>query len=87
MINKETVEDIDWEGNPIKRKKVTTEFWAYKAVQILSNLPENYEEYFCNRFKIAKEKFRAGLNKIQSSSNTKIKKYIGQTRECLRAML
>lgn len=86
-INKEIVDDTDLAGNAIKRKKYSQEFWAYRAVQILSNLPENYEKYFCTKFNAPQVKVRAGLNKIQSSSNTKIKKYIIQTQECLRALV
>jgi len=86
-VNSKTVKEVGEDGTVKKYKNISTEFWAYRAVQILSNLPENYEDYFLDRFNVDKEMFETGLNKIRTSKNPKLYEYLESTKNCLRSIL
>ena len=78
-ITKTTHKGIDEDGNVYKYSTQTSEFWAFKCVQILSNLPENYFEYFMENYRIAPEKLIASLNSIRGANNQKLHKFLDRT--------
>lgn len=72
-----TVKDENDED--IKINKVSSEFWAYRLVQLLSNLPEDYFNYFKNRYSVNDSFLKAAIEKIKSSNNQKLYKYLAST--------
>ena len=80
-VTKKTVKGVDAAGNPIKYTEKSSEFWPFRCVQILSNLPEDYAKYFHKHYKVVKEEFDAALNVIRSANNQKLYRYLSKTLE------
>lgn len=62
-----------------KVNKVTTEFWAYKLVQLVSSLPDDYFKSFKTKYSINDLVLEAAINKIRASNNQKLYKYLAVT--------
>lgn len=86
-VTSKNVKETDADGNVKKYKRISSEFWPYRVVQILSNLPENYEEYFIDRYNIDQTKLKVGLERIRTSPNPKLYKFLESTQECLRSII
>ena len=71
-VTKTVVKTVDDEGNSYKHTRQTSEFWPYKCVQILSNLPEDYATYFCTHTMLLQEELFAALGAIRKSKQSKI---------------
>ena len=54
-------------------------FWPFRCVQILSNLPEDYAEYFHQHYKVVEKEFEAALNTIRAANNQKLYRYLAKT--------
>jgi hypothetical protein len=81
-VNKETKKVVKWvdtEGNPRKSTQVYKEFWPFRCVQILSQLPETYASYFSTKYKFSPAEFDQALAAIRSASNQKLYKYLDRT--------
>ena len=81
-VNKETKKVVKWvdtEGNPRKSTQVYKEFWPFRCVQILSQLPETYASYFSAKYKFSPAEFDQALAAIRSASNQKLYKYLDRT--------
>lgn len=77
---KRTVKKQTPEGDTIRYVEYSSEFWAYKLVQIVSKLPNTYKSYFLERYNISEEKLTAILDIINRANNQKLYKYL---RNCL----
>lgn len=86
-VESKTVKETDDEGNLKKYKSISSSFWPYRVVQILSNLPANYADYFTNKFSVDKKKFEVSLQKIRTTSNPKLYDFLEGTQNYLRATL
>lgn len=86
-VTKTTVKNIDDEGNTVKYTKHVSEFWPYKCVQILSNLPEDYEDYFCKQYAVVEGELAAAVEAIKKANNQKLYRYLERTLENTRGML
>ena len=78
-INKQVVTETDTEGNEFKVTRHTTEFWPFRCVQFLSNLPEDYARYFCKTYKIIENELIPALDVIRKANNQKLYKYLERT--------
>lgn len=78
-VTKKVVKGVDAEGNPTKYTQRTSEFWPFRAVQILSNLPVDYAAYFQKNYKVVEKEFEVALNAIRSAPNQKLYKYLKKT--------
>ena len=76
---KKTVVVKDENNNENKVNKVTTEFWAYKLVQLVSSLPDDYFNSFKTKYSINDLVLEAAINKIRASNNQKLYKYLAVT--------
>lgn len=76
---KKTVVVKDENDNENKVNKVTTEFWAYKLVQLVSSLPDDYFKSFKTKYSINDLVLEAAINKIRASNNQKLYKYLAVT--------
>lgn len=68
-------------------KKVTftrSSFSARSVIGFLNNLPATYDKYFSKKYKVKKEILDASLDKISTSNNNKLYKYIGSMQNKLR---
>lgn len=66
----------DEEGNEIKYSTTTYEFWKFKCIKNLANLPEDYADYFLENYEVKPEAFLAVLEKIRAANNQKLYKYL-----------
>jgi hypothetical protein len=76
---KQTVKDLDIEGNPRKYTKVYKEFWPYRCVQILSTLPADYATYFNRKYMVNAEEFDAALSAVRKANNQKLYRFLDRT--------
>lgn len=78
-IAKKVVQEVDADGKEFKTTRQTTEFWPFRCVQILSNLPEDYAKYFCNNYKIIEKELDIALDVIRRANNQKLYKFLTKT--------
>ena len=78
-VTKKVVKTVDDEGNSYKHTQHTSEFWPFKCVQILSNLPDDYADYFCKHYKVVVQELEAALTAIRKANNQKLYKYLDKT--------
>lgn len=69
----------DEDGNSHKYIKYTSEFWRFKAVKILSNLPEDYSEYFVDNYEVKADMLAASLDFIGKLSSGKLYKQLDKS--------
>ena len=55
-----------------KYTEISSEFWSYRLVQIISKLPEEYKYDFMHKYKISEEKLDAVLKYVDKSTNQKL---------------
>ena len=77
--SKKVVKGVDAEGKPTKFTQHYSEFWPFRCVQILGNLPEDYSSYFHKHYQVVKEEFEAALNVIRNANNQKLYRYLAKT--------
>lgn len=71
-VSKETVKDVDAEGNARRYTKTYREFWPFKCVQILSQLPEGYAKYFGENYNFNPVEFDKALAAVRAANNQKL---------------
>lgn len=81
---KEVIKAKTAEGEDYKYTDYSSEFWPYRLVQIVSQLPDHYKPEFLNKYEISEEKLTAALEAIDRANNQKIYKYLRRTLEELR---
>ena len=86
-VTKTVVKTVDDEGNSYKHTRQTSEFWPYKCVQILSNLPEDYATYFCEHYNVITEELFAALGAIRKANNQKLYKFLDKTIKSTRELV
>jgi hypothetical protein len=74
--SKKVIKTTNTEGEAIRYTEHSSEFWAYKLVQIVSKLPEAYKKTFMERYNISEEKLTATLDVIDHSNNQKIYRWL-----------
>lgn len=82
---KKTIKTQNSAGETIKYTEHSSEFWAYRLVQIVSKLPATYKDYFMAKYKISEEKLSAVLEVIERANNQKLYRYLRATLAELRA--
>ena len=78
--SKKVIKTTNSAGESIKYTEHSSEFWAYRLVQIVSKLPSTYKSSFMKRYRISEEKLTTVLDVIDHSTNQKLYKYL---RNCL----
>jgi hypothetical protein len=59
--------------------KKSSEFWPYRAVQLLSNLPVDYAAYFKEHYSVFEHELEAAITAIRTANNQKLYRYLRQT--------
>ena len=90
-VTKHIKQGVDENGEEIKYTTYTREFWKFKAVQILSNLSDDYQRYFSDNYLVKTPALDAALNVLKKANNQKIYKEITQAlnyaRNSLKALV
>ena len=76
---KKVVKTTNSDGETIRYTEHSSEFWAYKLIQIVSKLPESYKRTFMQKYRISEEKLTAVLDTIDKTNNQKLYKYLDKT--------
>lgn len=76
---KKTITVKDENDEDMKVNKTSSEFWAYRLVQLVSTLPDDYFKRFKNKYTINDLVLEAAINKIRASNNQKLYKYLATT--------
>lgn len=85
-VTKKVVKGTDEDGNPTKYTQHISEFWPFKCVQILSNLPEDYICYFSKQYDVIENELIAAVEAIKKANNQKLYRYLDKTIENTRVM-
>lgn len=76
---KKVIKGVDAAGNAYKYTQHSSEFWPFRCVQLLSNLPENYAEYFHENYSVPTAELEAALNAIRTANNQKLYRFLSKT--------
>lgn len=85
-ITKKVVKSTDEEGRAVKYTQHISEFWPYKCVQLLSNLPEDYVCYFSKQYDVIENELIAAVDAIKKANNQKLYRYLDRTLEDTKVM-
>lgn len=77
--SRKQVKTIDEDGDEYKFTEHSTEFWAYKVVQLLGNLPATYLANFLEKYEVDVHILELGLDAIHKANNQKLYKYLSNT--------
>lgn len=86
-VTKQIKQGVDENGEEIKYTTYTHEFWKFKAVQILSNLSDDYQRYFVDNYLVKTPALDAALNVLKKANNQKIYKEINSALKYARSSL
>ena len=76
---KKLIKAVNSEGESYKYTEYSSEFWPFRCVQILSNLPENYSEYFHRSYSVPKAELDAAIASIRAANNQKLYRFLSKT--------
>lgn len=82
---KKVVKTTSESGEQVRYTEHSSEFWAYRLIQIVSKLPETYKTEFLRKYHISDEKLTAVLDVIEKANNQKLYRYLDRTLVELRA--
>ncbi len=68
-----------------KYTEISSEFWPYRLIQIVSKLPEDYKQDFLHKYRISEDKLDAVLAYVDKSTNQRLYTLLGRTLDELRA--
>lgn len=74
--SKKVIKTTNTEGETYKYTEYSSEFWAYRLVQIVSKLPKAYKKTFMERYNISEEKLDSVLDVIGRSNNQRIYRWL-----------
>ena len=86
-ITKHVKYGVDENGEKVKYTTSTREFWKFKAVQILSNLSNDYQRYFIDNYLVNTSALDAALNVLKKANNQKLYKELNQALTYARGAL
>lgn len=86
-VHKKVVKGVDFEGNPTRYTQTSSEFWPFRCVQILSNLPIDYASYFKQHYQVVEPELEAAISVIRAANNQKLYRYLDKTLKGTRAMM
>lgn len=78
-VHKKVVKGVDVAGNPTKYTQTSSEFWPFRCVQLLSNLPVDYASYFKKHYHVVEPELEAAISAIRSANNQKLYRYLRST--------
>lgn len=86
-VHKKVVKGVDADGNPTKYTQTSSEFWPFRCVQILSNLPIDYASYFKQHYQVIEPELEAAISAIRAANNQKLYRYLAKTLKGAKNMV
>ena len=78
-VTKKVIKTVNSEGEAVKYSQNYSEFWSFRCVQILSNLPVDYASYFKKHYHVLEPELNAALAAIRAANNQKLYRYLAKT--------
>ena len=78
---------FDENGEAYKYTSYTTEFWRFKAVQLLANLPEDYQQYFLDNYIVKSAALEAALDVLKRANNSKLYRELDKSLSYAKTIL
>ena len=86
-VTKHIKRGVDENGEAYKYTTYTSEFWKFKAVQILANLSDDYKEYFLNNYIVKNAPLEAALNVLKRANNNKLYRELDKSLSYAKTLL
>jgi hypothetical protein len=86
-VTKVVKKGFDENGDSYKYTSYTHEFWKFKAIQILSNLPDEYKEYFMETYIVKNTALEAALDLLKRANNQKLYKELDRSLQFAKSAL
>ena len=83
---KRTVKVTNENNEQVRYTEYSSQFWAYRLIQIVSKLPATYKDYFLAKYKVSEKKLTAILDVIGKANNQKLYRYLAKTLKELRSV-
>jgi hypothetical protein len=81
------VKTVDEDGDEYKFTEHSTEFWAYKVVQLLGNLSAQYITHFLTAYEVDEKILMVGIDAIHKANNQKLYKYLSNTLKSCKPLV
>jgi hypothetical protein len=85
--SKNVIREISPEGKQIKRTVEYHEFSRRQCIKYLSDLPQNFSEYFSKKYIVKEPIVEAAVAKVRASNNPKLYKYLDAALNFTRAAI
>ena len=86
-VTKKVKKSIDENGESFKYTTYTHEFWKFKAIQLLSNLPEDYAQYFAENYMVNTNALIAALDLLKRANNQKLYRELDKSLQYAKAAM
>ena len=81
------VKKIELEDETVKYTEHSSEFWAYKVVQLLGNLPAQYITHFLSQYEVDEKILLVGIEAIKQANNQKLYRYLENTLKSCKPLV
>lgn len=85
--DKKVVKEENGDNEVVRYTEYSTQFWPYKLVRILSDLPQNYFTYFKEKYAVNTKDLQIALEAVQTAPNRKLYNYIDKAVDSLKIAL
>lgn len=86
-VTKKVKKSIDENGESFKYTTYTHEFWKFKAIRLLSNLPEDYAQYFAENYMVNTNALIAALDLLKRANNQKLHRELEKSLQYAKAAM
>ena len=86
-VTKVVKKGTDENGESYKYTTYTHEFWKFRAIQLLSNLPEDYAQYFAENYMVNTNALIAALDLLKRANNSKLYKELDKSLQYAKAAM
>ena len=77
----------DENGKTCKYTTYTSEFWRFRTIQLLSNLPEDYFDYFIKTYAVKTDAFKAALEVLKKANNNKLYRELDMSLKAAKSIV
>lgn len=86
-VTKVIKKGIDENGESYKYTTYKHEFWKFRAIQLLSNLPEDYAQYFAENYMVNPNALIAALDLLKRANNQKLYRELDKSLQYAKAAM
>jgi hypothetical protein len=86
-VVKHTKTRVDENGESHKYTSTTRTFWKFKAVQLLSNLSDNFMDYFLDNYKVNSNALTEAVDLLRRANNSKLYKELDRSLQFAKSTL